>query len=156
MHGAPMLREVPPGYIAHYVIDASVALKWVLTEDFSEQAARYARGAIEERMSLSVPSLFWYELANALRYARVVEANVGFHASAWELFRSIPLHTIEFSPTAFPYVTELASRTGITVYDAAYVFLAQSLQVPLITADRELARRCADLPFVWLLESLSH
>lgn len=153
---AGMLREVPPGYIAHYVIDASVALKWVLTEDFADQAARYARGAIEQRITLTVPSLFWYEIANTLRYAKPDPEPEGFHSAAWQLFQSVPLHTIEFAPEAFLHITELAGRHGITVYDGAYVFLAQSLQVPLVTADRRLAQRCADLPFVWLLQALVH
>lgn len=148
-----ILREVPPGYLAHYVIDASVALKWILDEDHAETARRYAQGAAEGRLRLSVPSLFWYEVANALRYTQARENQLRLLAEAWSVLRDVPIHTIEFSPEAFPLVAGLASRYDITVYDSAYVFLAQSLQVPLITADERLVQRCAGLPFVWLLGS---
>ena len=43
--GLALVREVPPGYLAHYVVDASVALKWIVTEDLAEEARQYAGGA---------------------------------------------------------------------------------------------------------------
>jgi len=51
-------------------------------------------------------------------------------------------------------VEELAARQDFTVHDAAYVFLAQSLQIPMITADAKLAQRCGNLPYVWLLDEI--
>lgn len=152
---AGMLREVPVGYIAHYVIDASVALKWVSEEEGSDRARRYWRGALEETMRLSVPSLFWYEVANALRCGKTGARDAVSGSPAWELLRTVPVHTVEFTADAFPIIADLALRQDITVYDAAYVFLAQSLEVPLVTADSRLAQRCSNLPYVWLLDSFS-
>ncbi|MDO8679332.1 MAG: type II toxin-antitoxin system VapC family toxin [Acidobacteriota bacterium] len=37
-------------------------------------------------------------------------------------------------------VLELALRTGLTIYDAAYLWLAMSRDVELVTLDKELAR----------------
>lgn len=149
--GLALVREVPPGYLAHYVVDASVALKWIVTEDLAEEARQYARGAVDGRLRLSVPSLFWYEVANALRYSRDEQFSSGARTEPWEIFRTVPLHTMEFTPDAFSLMAALALRYNITVYDAAYVFLAQTLQVPLITADQRLADRCRSLPYVWRL-----
>lgn len=149
-----LLREVPPEYMAHYVIDASVALKWVWSEEGADRARHYSRGAVQDEMCLSVPSLFWYELANALRYGSHRSTVGNEMQSPWQLIRSIPMHTIDFAPEAFSLITDLAARQEITVYDGAYVFLAQSLQVPLITSDAKLAERCATLPYVWLLDTM--
>lgn len=151
---ASLLREVPAGYMAHYVIDASVALKWVWAEEDSIRAQRYARGALAGEMRLSVPSLFWYELANALRYGSHRDTESNTDATPWKLIRSIPIDTIDFTAEAFSFITDLATRQDITVYDGSYVFLAQSLKVPLITSDAKLVERCSNLPFVWLLEAI--
>lgn len=148
-----LLREVPAGYMPHYVIDASVALKWVWAEEGTDRARRYVRGALEEEMRLSVPSLFWYELANALRYGSHRATKKSPVDTPWQLMHNVPIDTIDFTVEAFPFITEVATRQNITVYDGAYVFLAQSLKVPLITSDAKLVERCANLPFVWLLEA---
>lgn len=149
-----MLREVPSGYMAHYVIDASLALKWIWTEEDTDHARRYVRGALEGEMRLSVPSLFWYELTNALRFGSHRKTNASLSENPWELIRAVPIDTLEFVSEAFPIITELAARQNITVYDEAYVFLAQSLKVPLITSDKKLVESCANLPYVWLSDTI--
>lgn len=152
-----LLREVPPGYAAQFVVDASVALKWIWDETGTDAARSYARGAVTGQLGLSVPGLFWYELANALRYGRARNTQEGGGDSPngpWNLLRAVPISTIDFQPEAFPLITELAARQGITVYDASYVFLARSLTVPLVTADERLVAACSDLPYVWRLDAV--
>jgi predicted nucleic acid-binding protein len=45
-----------------YVVDASVAVKWLVTENFSEQAVRL----LDEELTLIAPELLFAEAANAL------------------------------------------------------------------------------------------
>lgn len=148
----PYLREAPAGYVLRYVIDASVALKWVLDEPDSPVAASYAARAVSEGAILSVPSLFWFEVANALRFASEPRAS----RAAWDLLLAVPIETHEFVAAAFPHIESLARSRGITSYDAAYVFLAQQVAAPFITADRQLVARCQDLRFVWTLDTFGN
>jgi predicted nucleic acid-binding protein len=135
------------------VVDASVALKWLWDEEGSDRARRYARGAIEEELCLLVPTLFWYEVANALRYAEPAPAGRGDPGGdPWQVLLAVPLETVGFLPPAYPRIEALARRLELTVYDASYIFLAQLQGVPLLTADQRLALRCADLPWVWPLD----
>jgi predicted nucleic acid-binding protein len=39
-------------------------------------------------------------------------------------------------------VVDLASATGLTAYDASYLWLARHLGAPLVTLDSRLARAC--------------
>jgi predicted nucleic acid-binding protein len=45
-----------------YVVDASVAVKWLVTENFSEQAVRL----LDEELTLIAPELLFAEAGNAL------------------------------------------------------------------------------------------
>jgi hypothetical protein len=45
-----------------YVVDASVAVKWLVTENFSEQAARL----LDEELTLIAPELLFAQAGNAL------------------------------------------------------------------------------------------
>lgn len=151
---AALLREIPSGYMAHYVIDASVALKWVWAEEGAAAARRYVRGALEGEMRLSVPSLFWYELTNVLRYGSLRGPGKKESENPWGLIHHVPMDTIDFAAEAFSLISDLSIRQNITVYDGAYVFLAQTLKVPLITSDAKLVERCDNLPFVWFLDTM--
>lgn len=144
-----LLREVPAGYSAQFVVDASVALKWIWDEEGSDGARSYARRAATGEVGLSAPALFWYELANALRYGSARPSDSAH--DAWDVLHAIPINTIDFQPEAFPLIAGLAAEQSITVYDASYVFLARSLSVPFITADERLVDACSNMPFVWLL-----
>ena len=150
-----LVREAAGPYVvAHYVIDASVALKWVWSEESSDRARRYARGAIERELQLSVPSLFWYEVANAMRYGRVISQGEN-GADPWRLLLAVPMTTVAFRAPAFAHIEALARRFDLTAYDASYVFLAQTLGIPLLTADGRLLERCTSLPFVWSLDAVA-
>jgi predicted nucleic acid-binding protein len=45
-----------------YVVDASIAVKWLVTENFSEQAVRL----LDEELTLIAPELLFAEVGNAL------------------------------------------------------------------------------------------
>lgn len=142
------VRELPPGYSVHVVIDASLALMWLTDEPDAALARRYAEGALAGDVGLTVPSLFWYEVA------RVLGGLDPPRPDAWRALLGVPIATVELDADAFPEVEALARRHGIPPPAAAYVFLARALHVPLITADESLAERCRDLRLVWPLSLL--
>jgi predicted nucleic acid-binding protein len=120
------------------VLDSSATLAWVYsqetTEAISEVLARLTdRGAW-------VPSLWRLEVAN------VLEMNVrrGRHDAA---FRDAALADLAVLPISIDAETDrqawgatvrLAARHRLTLYDAAYLELAQRRGLPLATLDKEL------------------
>jgi predicted nucleic acid-binding protein len=86
---------------------------------------------------LHAPSLIDYEVASALRghalggklaNAQLEDAADDFHA--------ISIHRY---PLSAMIRDVLDLRDNFTVYDAAYIVLAQALEVPLVTVDAKLA-----------------
>jgi predicted nucleic acid-binding protein len=90
---------------------------------------------------LHAPSLLDYEVASALRgHALAGKLADGQLEDATEDFTAL---RIERYPLSTMMRAVLDLRDNFTVYDAAYVVLAQALELPLVTADTKLteARR---------------
>ena len=118
------------------VVDASVALKWVVEEEGSEAAA--ALGA----HSLAAPALLLEECANVLWVKRRRAELTSDEARArLRLLREAP---VELVPSAglLDQALELAIHLDQTVYDCIYLALAVHLDGQLVTADRRLAEAC--------------
>ncbi len=112
------------------VIDASVALKWVLAEP--DQAA--ADALLDE--DLIAPSLWLLEAANALwrRNLRGELSVAEARERLSELFNApVTAIPIEEDLTA---AAGLAQRLGHPVYDCLYLALAMREQTQVVTADR--------------------
>jgi predicted nucleic acid-binding protein len=138
-----------------YVLDSSVALKWVLPEADSLKAIRlrddYANGLHE----LLAPDIFALEIANGLASAerqgriKTGEAAVFLH----DVLRAAPA----FHPTA-PLLLRaiaLAISTRRAVYDCVYLALAEGEGCELVTADDQFARGLRTAcPFIVSLASL--
>ena len=112
------------------VVDASVAVKWVVAEAGSVQAARLLDGRV-----LHVPQLLFVEAANAL-WAMARRGAIPRDASeagvAW-LARA-PLGRESEAPL-IGRAHALATALGHPVYDCVYLALAIELAAPVVTAD---------------------
>jgi predicted nucleic acid-binding protein len=125
------------------VVDASVAVKWVVEEADSERATRLLDGRV-----LHAPELLFVEAANAL-WAIHRRGALGTYdpaeALAWLL-------RVPFTVTASAILIEraLAMATALVhpVYDCVYLSLAAEVAAPVVTADARLlavAERDPDL-----------
>jgi predicted nucleic acid-binding protein len=87
---------------------------------------------------LHAPSLIDYEVASALR-GHALGGKLGDERldDAIEDFRAL---TIERYPLSAMIREVLDLKDNFTVYDAAYVVLAQALETPLVTADAKLTQ----------------
>jgi predicted nucleic acid-binding protein len=118
------------------VVDASVALKWVVEEDGSEAAAALAA------QSLAAPTLLLEECANALWVKlRRGELTPGETVERWRALREAPVELVP-SSALLDHALDLAIQLAQTVYDCLYVALAIRLDAQLVTADRRLAEAC--------------
>lgn len=117
-----------------YVVDASVVIKWVAPEPFSE-TAMMLRG-----VPLQAPDLLLTECANILwKKERRGELTTAQADKAVDLLQhaDIGLHS---SRPLLAKITELARTLGHPAYDCAYIATAWLLELPLVTADLRLAR----------------
>lgn len=132
--GLPYVAEPGPAWLQRepVVVDCSVMAATLWGEPAGQRAAHLLIGK-----SLHAPHLLVYELANVARNkarsgAPASEARAGLEAFCDQV---IVLH--ECPSTA---LWELAHRYQLTAYDAAYLLLAATLQVPLLTFDQRLSQ----------------
>lgn len=123
------------------VLDASVAVKWFNPEPLRENALMLRRGFVDGEFEIEAPTLLRYELANALRYNP--RFGIDDVRSSIEALDDLQLVFHEFQGDLAAEAIETAYRTGITVYDAAYVALASLRDGTLYTADREVVGKAA-------------
>jgi predicted nucleic acid-binding protein len=118
-----------------YVLDTSVVFKWISERDETDlnNATRLRRGILEGAYSVTVPDLFFYELANALRYNPGLSSEEVIAAvdAIFNLEFDIRSITTELAAIA----VKLAYSWNVTVYDACFLALAQKEKKTLITAD---------------------
>lgn len=133
-------------------LDASVIAKWYFEEERADQARVLQRAYLNGSLEPVAPDILPYECASVVRRKSgqgACTADVA-HSTLRQMLRVewwfIP--GVRFVERAL----ELSLlRRGLGSYDAAYVAVAEWLDVDLWTADKKLARACADLPFVKLL-----
>jgi predicted nucleic acid-binding protein len=119
------------------VVDASVAIKWVVPEEDSE----LADALVTSRAQLHAPAFIAMEVTNALwlkmRRGELDEAKA--HASL-EYLRKIPLAAWQ-GEEPLPQTLSLARMLDHAVYDCAYLALALHLDAIYVTADRRFWRK---------------
>jgi predicted nucleic acid-binding protein len=117
------------------VIDASVLANAIADDQADGNAAR---DAIRQHGGVSAPDLVDVETVAVLRKRWLAGTLPGRRfASA---VRDLKELAIERYPTRHLMWRAYELRENVTVYDAAYVALAEALDCPLVTADARLAR----------------
>jgi predicted nucleic acid-binding protein len=121
------------------VLDASLALSW-----YFEDERAPAVDAVLDQVAASgavVPSLWRMEVANGFQMAiRRRRIDRDFRDLAIQRLGLLPI-TVDLETDAHVWTTtlSLADRFSITVYDAAYLELAQRRNLPLASLDKELS-----------------
>jgi predicted nucleic acid-binding protein len=115
-----------------FVADASVAVGWVHPAQATSLTAAML-DAVAEGAILEVPALWPLEVANALtvlvRRRKLTEEE---RQTALGWLRVLPLRVDhEMSSLAFTRLSELAATHQLSVYDAAYLELAQRRKLVL-------------------------
>jgi predicted nucleic acid-binding protein len=123
------------------IVDASVAVKWVVSESGSGEAA-----ALLDRGRLGAPTLWLSEASNAL-WAKVMRRQL----SADEARRqAADLAEAPVVPIALPCLLPVAMRLALElkhpIYDCFYLSAAMQKDTYLITADRRLFEKATGEP----------
>lgn len=120
------------------VVDASATLSWYFEDEITEAGDALMNRV--QREGAEVPLLWRYEVANgfqmAIRRKRVTQA---YRDASLADLRLLPIATDRAGGEEIWSATlDLSDRFGLTMYDAAYLELAQRRGLPLATNDREL------------------
>jgi predicted nucleic acid-binding protein len=128
--------------VTPFVVDASVAAKWVVPEDGSECAERLVTGGA----SLHAPAFIFVELANVLwKRMRAGELEEAEATDLMARLRRAPLILWQ-GEEPLPETLSLAKELDHAVYDCAYLALALHLDALYVTADRRFWRKARARP----------
>jgi predicted nucleic acid-binding protein len=136
------------------VLDTSVLIKWFRQgEVLAERALALRVAYLTGRITITLPSLLVYELANVLRYKDDLSTEQVRTAvrSLFDMQMTWMLPSAEVMEQA----VEIARAHEATVYDATFAALAGALGATFVTADERLARKLELLPFVCFLGELN-
>lgn len=138
--------------MTRFVVDASVAVKWLLPEEHSESAARL----LGEGVELWAPDLIWPELGNILwKKWRREEVPPETVPALLQAMQGFPLD-IRPSDGLAEGAWDIARDFRRSFYDSLYLALAVDLECPLVTADRRLYNAVGGassrLPILWVEE----
>jgi predicted nucleic acid-binding protein len=117
------------------VLDPSLALSWYFEDERTPGA-----DALLDRVAdqgAFVPALWRLEIANGFRNAiRRKRIKAAFRNNAIAQLSRLPI-TVDSDTDRYAWTTtlHLADRFGLTLYDAAYLELAQRRTLPLATLD---------------------
>jgi predicted nucleic acid-binding protein len=126
------------------VIDASVALSWVLPTEDTDQALSLRSHVLENpQTKLLVPPTFWYEVTNVLWVAtrrqrlnsdnaiKALESLIDFEFAVWIADLS--------------HCLKLSLNHNLAVYDTAYLDIAIDQEATLWTMDQKLKKAAKSL-----------
>ena len=123
-----------------FVLDNSIALAWCF-EDAQRKPVMNLLDRVTETGAFA-PSLWPLEALNGLLVAeRKRRIQPGLRRRYAEFLHDLPIRIDgETADKAWTITAELAERHRLSVYDAAYLELAQRRKLPLATLDRDLIR----------------
>ena len=129
------------------IVDASVLLSAFFPDEAQPQAQALLREHVARRITLKAPDLLPYEFANTVWQAERRGRISGEQAD--QILQSIRGLEIELAPVRWEESLPLARQFGRSIYDAAYLTLAQAKNEALITGDQHLYNAVKDgLDFV--------
>ena len=120
------------------VVDASAVAALIFGEPDAADIAARLRGSV-----LVAPNLLPFEIASVcLKKLRRHPVQQETLLAAHRLFGRMDISQTEVDQTE---VVILAEQTGLTSYDACYLWLARRLQAELVTLNKQLARTAIEV-----------
>jgi predicted nucleic acid-binding protein len=142
--------------LPEFVVDASVAAKWFLTdEDDVDHALRVLTDFVRGRVLLVAPDQIVPEFASTLAVASSPSrARLSEGTARRELGRFLAFN-VETAPSRDLVLEafDLSHKHACSAYDALYLILARQRTIPFINADRKLHDRIGHLPgVIWVAD----
>lgn len=131
-------------HLTNIILDSSVIAKWFFpSEEDGEIALKIRSLFISHEISISAPTLIYYEINNLLRTgAKRLRISEDLANDAYQGFLDLELITYS-SKELMTRTLEKAITLDISSYDASYVALSEYLKIPFITPDQRLIDKAA-------------
>ncbi|TFG64366.1 MAG: PIN domain-containing protein [Gemmatimonadales bacterium] len=114
------------------VVDASALAALVFGEPDAEAVAARLAGR-----QLIAPTMLRYEMASV--YLKKLRRYAAERSALSEMLRAYSQLGIQEVQPDTEGIARIAERTGLTAYDAAYLWLGQLIRAPVVTLDQRLA-----------------
>lgn len=133
------------------VVDSSVLLKWFRpNEPHADIAEAILRAYLDEHLELTIPDLAAYEVANVMRY-RTPEIDA---AQAAETLFNLRIPIYQLNYPMIRRAIQASVQRDISVYDATFLSVAETLRLQLVTADKRFYQAIRSLPGTFFLSDL--
>lgn len=132
------------------IVDTSVATKWYSGKDEEEldRADKLRELIVEEKYFLICPRIITLELVNVLKSSKRMSQK-----DCLDSVNSLIKLCAELVELPKPdLVIDLMYGHNLASYDAAFVALAESLDIPLFTADYKHHKKSISKNIIWLKE----
>jgi len=125
------------------VIDASVAIAWLLDEDRPAWVDDLLGEVSGNRVSLLAPALLWLEVGNRLARPGLMTDEQAMDGML--RLDGLGIQTVETGPPLRLRALQLAREKRLTMYDATYLSVAEASHAPLMTLDEGLEQAAASM-----------
>lgn len=138
-----------------FVLDTSVAVKWYLPEELHDEAVGLLRRAEAGNVELLAPGTIQPEFFNALWWHHRREGlPLDRVRASWEGFALDPV--VLYAPEdLMPRAARIALETGVIVYDALFLALAEDSETVVVTADGKLLKALEGTAYARLTHPLA-
>jgi len=128
-----------------YVIDASVASRFLLIEDLSDKAGLILEGFLDEAFDLRAPKLVVYEVGNTLwKAVKQGFINLNEAEEKFSYFLGLKVNSIELNGEEHKEVLKWSVKNHATYYDSIYVRSSKKIGATLLTADDTLYEKARE------------
>ncbi len=126
-----------------YVVDASVAAKWILKEPRQEDALEWLARYLQGEIFLFAPDLLLAEFASlVVKRNRRKQLTAAQARDAYQMMRRFTPVLVETRPL-LEQALQLSLRYALSLWDCVYLAAAMGRGFGLITADRRFYRGVA-------------
>ena len=131
-----------------FVLDSSVAIKWVLPEEHSDKALALRDEIARGIHQIIAPDVFASEIAHTL--TRAERKNIIAVGEASKLVSDILLDGPDLRPflPLLPSAIEISSATKAAITDCIFMALAEREKCEFITADKRVTITLAGFPIL--------
>jgi predicted nucleic acid-binding protein len=131
------------------VVDSSVVAALVTPEQYSDWASK----KLSEYNDFHALDLNYYEVANAIKYKKSDRFDAKDTLKAFNQATEIlDLYAVHNFSEVINNALAIAIELKITVYDAAFLSLAQKLNAKLLTLDQKLVKKIEGTKYFSLME----
>ena len=120
------------------IVDASFILDFLLPDEQSVYVIKTLEEYKEGTMSFIAPIILPFEVINGLKYA--VESKRIKESIALELLEIFLKLDIGLLQINLKKTLLISLKKELSIYDASYLYLAENLNLPLLTLDKKLRK----------------